>query len=88
MLRREILLATTIFTDSALWAGSAIESSCPSVCMCVTEFAIVDYGQVFKVFVFFHKIGIIRVFKVLRILNLEEQQKCMIGSKGKTILAM
>ena len=24
-----------IFTDSALWAGSVIESPCPSVCLCV-----------------------------------------------------
>ena len=58
-------LATTdcIFTHSALWAGSVIESGYPLVCVSV------NYGQMFRGFDFFHKIGWLGM--VLRIINLE-----------------
>ena len=32
--------STNIFTDSALWAGSVIESPCPSVCLSVPSGAV------------------------------------------------
>ena len=53
------------------------------VCMCLK--LSVNYGQTVRVFVFFHKTE--WVYMVLRILNLEEQQNCMIGSKVTTILS-
>ena len=49
------VLLPYLFTDSALWAGSVIESRCPFVCLCVITVVIVDYGQTVRVFVFFHK---------------------------------
>ena len=45
----------------------------------------VNYGQTIAVFVFFHKME--WFYKVLRILNLEGQLNCSIGSKGMTILS-
>ena len=39
----------------------------------------VNYGQTIAVLVFFYEIE--WVYKVLRILNIEGQQNCMIGSK-------
>ena len=53
------------------------------VCMCLK--LSVNYGQTVRVFVFFHKTE--WVYMVLRILNLEEQQNCMIGSKVTAILS-
>ena len=53
------------------------------VCMCL-ELS-VNYGQTVRVFVFFHKTE--WVGKVLRILNLEEQLNCRIGSKVTAILS-
>ena len=47
------------------------------VCMCLK--LSVNYGQTVGVFVFFHKAEWVNM--VLRILNLEGQQNCMIGSK-------
>ena len=76
-----------VFTDLALWAGWVIELPCPSVCMCVcmcvTKVVIVDNGQSIRFLSFF-----IKRSKVLRILNLEGHQNCMIGSKDKTILTI
>ena len=37
----------SIFTDSALWAGSVIESPCPSVCVCVCTIGCSFFGEVF-----------------------------------------
>ena len=54
------------------------------VCMCLELSA--NYGQTVRYFVFFHKTE--WVSKVLRILNLEEQQNCMIGSKVTAILSL
>ena len=54
------------------------------VCMCLELSAVI--GQTVRVFVFFHKTE--WVSKVLRILNLEEQQNCMIGSKVTAILSL
>ena len=45
----------------------------------------VNYSQTVRVFVFFHKIQWVDM--VLRILNLEGQQNCMIASKVTTILS-
>ena len=45
----------------------------------------VNYGQTIAVFVLFHETE--WVYDVLRILNLEGQQNCMIGSKVTTILS-
>ena len=56
---------------------------CMYVCMCQKLSA--SYGQTVRVFVFFHEIE--WVYMVLRILNLEEQQNCMIGSKVRAILS-
>ena len=56
------------------------------MCLSVIKVVIVDYGQTVRVFVFFHNIEC--VIMVLRILNLEEHQNCMIGSKVTTILPM
>ena len=53
------------------------------VCMCLK--LSVNYGQTVRVFVFFHKTE--WVYMVLRILNLEGQQNCMIGSKVTAILS-
>ena len=53
------------------------------VCMCL-ELS-VNYGQTVRVFVFFHKTEWVNM--VLRILNLEEQLICMIGSKVRAILS-
>ena len=53
------------------------------VCMCLELSA--NYGQTVRDFVFFHKTE--WVSKVLRILNLEEQLNCMIGSKVTAILS-
>ena len=53
------------------------------VCMCLKLSA--NYGQTVRVFVFFHKTEC--VYKVLGILNLEEQLNCMIGSKVTAILS-
>ena len=55
------------------------------VCMCLK--LSVNYGQTVRVFfvVFFHKIEL--VYMVLRILNLEEQKNCMLGSKATAILS-
>ena len=53
------------------------------VCMCLELSA--NYGQMVRVFVFFHKAE--WVYMVLRILNLEEQLNCMIGSKVTEILS-
>ena len=53
------------------------------VCMCLK--LSVNYGQTVRVVVFFHKTE--WVYMVLRILNLEEQQNCMIGSKVTAILS-
>ena len=58
-----------LFTDSVLWAGSVIESPCPSVCLYVTKVVIVDNGQSIRFFVFLHKLEWVGM--VLRILNLE-----------------
>ena len=44
----------------------------------------VNYGQTIAVFVFFHEIE--WVYNVLRILNLQGQQNCLIGSKVTAIL--
>ena len=44
----------------------------------------VNYGQTVAVFVFFHETE--WAYKVLRILNLEGQQNCVIGSKVRAIL--
>ena len=46
----------------------------------------VNYGQLVRVFVFFHKTDWVHM--VLRILNIEGQQKRMMGSKVKIILPM
>ena len=43
-----IVFVKVFFTDSALWAGSVIESPCPFVCMCVTKVAIVE-GMVLRI---------------------------------------
>ena len=76
-----------IFTDSALWAGSVIESQCVSVCLLVcvsvTKNVIVNCGQAV---VFFSLIKIELINMDLGILNLEGHQSCMIGSKVTTIL--
>ncbi|MGY8895058.1 MAG: hypothetical protein ACKVJD_12985 [Burkholderiales bacterium] len=56
---------------------------CLYVCMSLELSA--NYGQTVRVFVFFHKTE--WVYMVLRILNLEEQQNCMIGSKVTAILS-
>ena len=45
----------------------------------------VKYGQTIAIFVFFHETE--WFYKVLRILNLEGQQNCIIGSKVTTILS-
>ena len=52
------------------------------VCMCLK--LSVNYGQTIGVFVFFHETE--WVCNVLRILNLEGQQNCMIGLKVTVIL--
>ena len=52
------------------------------VCMCLKLSA--NYGQTIRVFVFFHKKE--WVYKILRILNLEEQLNCMICSKVTALL--
>ena len=52
------------------------------VCMCLK--LSVNYGQTVGVFVFFHKTEWFCM--VLRILNLEEQLNCIIGSKVTAIL--
>ena len=52
------------------------------VCMCLK--LSVYYGQTVGVFVFFHKTRWVNM--VLRILNIEGQQNCMIGSKVTAIL--
>ena len=52
------------------------------VCMCLK--LSVNYGQTVGVFVFFHETE--WVYDVLRILNLEGQQNCMIGWKVTNIL--
>ena len=57
---------------------------CPYVCLCLK--LSVNYGQTVRVFVFFHKTEWINM--VLRILNLEGLQNCMIGSKVSTILPL
>ena len=54
------------------------------VCMCLELSA--NYGQTVRDFVFFYKTE--WVSKVLRILNLEEQQNCMIGSKVTEISSL
>ena len=51
------------------------------VCMCLK--ISVNYGQPVRVVVFFHKTKCVNI--VLKILNLEGQQNCMIGSKVITI---
>ena len=53
------------------------------VCMSLELSA--NYGQTVRVFVFFQKTD--WVSRVLRLLNLEEQQNCMIGSKVTAILS-
>ena len=55
-----------------------------SMYMYVTEIVIVDNGQSLRFFVFLHKIEWVSM--VLRILNLEGHQNCMIGSKVIAIL--
>ena len=52
--------------------------------MSVIKVAIVDKGLSIRFFVFLHKIEY--VYMVLRILNLEGHQNCMIGSKYTMIL--
>ena len=46
-----LIVVLSIFTDSALWAGSVIESPCPSVCLfvCLSVCAIgcSFFGEVF-----------------------------------------
>ena len=73
-----------IFTDSAPWAGSVIESPCSSVYVFVTKVVIFNNGQSIIFFVVLHKIE--WVCFVLRILNLEEHQNCMINAKFTTVL--
>ena len=53
------------------------------VCMCLELSA--NYSQTVRVFVFFHETEWLS--KVLRILNLEEQLNCRIGSKVTAILS-
>ena len=54
-----------VFTDSALWAGSVIESPCPSVCVYVCH-------KSFNRRLFFHTIEWLGL--VQRIINLEGHQ--------------
>ena len=54
------------------------------ICVCMCLKVTVKYGQQIRVFVFFDKTEWVNV--VLRILNLEGQQSCIIGSKVTTIL--
>ena len=56
------------------------------VCMSVIKVLIVDNGQSIMFFVFFHETEWVNM--VLRILNLEWHQNCMIGSKVATIWTM
>ena len=49
------------------------------VCMCVIKVVIVDYGETVRVFFLLIKLKCVGM--VLRILNLEEHQNGMIGSK-------
>ena len=49
-----------------------------------SRYGCIDYGQIVRVFVFFHKIE--WACMILRILNLEGKKNCMIGSKVITIL--
>ena len=51
-------------------------------CMCIK--VSVNYGQPVTVLVFFHKREWVN--NILRILNLEGHQKCMIGSKVTAFL--
>ena len=55
-----------------------------SVCVSVIKIVIVDNGQSIRFFVFLHQTEWAGM--VLRILNLEEHQNCMIGSKVTTVL--
>ena len=68
-----------IFTDSALWAGSVIESPCLSVCLFVShKVVIVDNGQCityFFIYLFIFKKKIERLCMVLKILNIEDCMK-------------
>ena len=58
-----------------------------SVCVYVChKSCIVDYGQMVRVFVFCHKIE--KVGIVLRILNIEGHQNCMISTQVTNILMM
>ena len=58
-----------------------------SVCMCVCAKKLsVNYGQTIGFFVFFHETE--WFCNVLRILNLEGKQNCMIGLKVKAILPL
>ena len=83
--RQDAKFRNPVFTNSALWAGSVIELPCPYVCMCVCmSVIIVNNGQSIRFFVFLYQIewgGM-----VLRILNLEAHEKCIMGSKVTTIL--
>ena len=56
------------------------------VCLSVIKVVIVDIGHSIRFFVFLQKIEWLGM--VLRILNLEEHQNCMIGSKVTMILTM
>ena len=54
----KVQLLLLIFTDSALWSGSVIESPC----MCVVKVVIVNNGQSIRFFVFLHKLdGVIPI---------------------------
>ena len=55
-----------------------------SVCLSVIRVVIVDNGQSISFFVFCHKIELVNT--ILRILNLEGLQNCMICSKVTMIL--
>ena len=62
-----------IFTNSALRAGSVIESPCPFVCVSsITKIVIVNNGQRVEFFVFLPKRECVKM--VLRILNLKGHQ--------------
>ena len=73
-----------IFNNLAFWAGSVIELPCPSVCVSVIKVVTVDNSQSTKLCVYVYKIK--SVCMILRILNLDTHQNCMIGSKFTTTL--
>ena len=67
-----ISVLKVIFNNLAFWAGSVIELPCTSVCVSV------------KLCVYLYKIK--SVCMILRILNLDRHQNCMISSKFTTTL--